>query len=201
MNSNKVYQEKKVFYDRLVKLTLALSPLFLISAIVLMIIGKYQVLMIILTILFLLGSTLTVYFAKEAKKYYLKHKKQQYLSYANENDLAFSRIIRAYDSKLFIKELQKMNFTRIKHSIDTIDETIIITISGMFEDYFIELELDEEEFGFNMNKVEVEDLIYYRYEEFIKPEDINQSFKLVCVKIEMLIQEFDANEMKIIIED
>ncbi|MFA7375999.1 MAG: hypothetical protein WCZ13_00710, partial [Acholeplasmataceae bacterium] len=81
MNSNKVYQEKKVFYDRLVKLTLALSPLFLISAIVLMIIGKYQVLMIILTILFLLGSTLTVYFAKEAKKYYLKHKKQQYLSY------------------------------------------------------------------------------------------------------------------------
>lgn len=201
MNSNKVYQEKKVFYDRLVKLTLALSPLFLISAIVLMIIGKYQVLMIILTILFLLGSTLTVYFAKEAKKYYLKHKKQQYLSYANENDLAFSRIIRAYDSKLFIKELQKMNFTRIKHSIDTIDETIIITISGMFEDYFIELELDEEEFGFNMNKVEVEDLIYYRYEEFIKPEDINQSFKLVCEKIEMLIQEFDANEMKIIIED
>ncbi|MFA7376200.1 MAG: hypothetical protein WCZ13_01735, partial [Acholeplasmataceae bacterium] len=160
-----------------------------------------QVLMIILTILFLLGSTLTVYFAKEAKKYYLKHKKQQYLSYANENDLAFSRIIRAYDSKLFIKELQKMNFTRIKHSIDTIDETIIITISGMFEDYFIELELDEEEFGFNMNKVEVEDLIYYRYEEFIKPEDINQSFKLVCEKIEMLIQEFDANEMKIIIED
>ncbi|HBT59257.1 MAG TPA: hypothetical protein DEA45_00355 [Acholeplasmataceae bacterium] len=201
MNSNKVYQEKKVFYDRLVKLTLALSPLFLVSAIVLMIIGKYQVLMIILTILFLLGSTLTVYFAKEAKKYYLKHKKQQYLSYANENDLAFSRIIRAYDSKLFIKELQKMNFTRIKHSIDTIDETIIITISGMFEDYFIELELDEEEFGFNMNKVEVEDLIYYRYEEFIKPEDINQSFKLVCEKIEMLIQEFDANEMKIIIED
>ena len=201
MNSNKVYQEKKVFYDNLVKLTLALSPLFLISAIVLMIIGKYQVLMIMLTILFLLGSTLTVYFAKEAKKYYLKHKKQQYLSYANENDLAFSRIIRAYDSKLFIKELQKMNFTRIKHSIDTIDETIIITISGMFEDYFIELELDEEEFGFNMNKVEVEDLIYYRYEEFIKPEDINQSFKLVCEKIEMLIQEFDANEMKIIIED
>lgn len=201
MNSNKVYQEKKVFYDRLVKLTLALSPLFLVSAIVLMIIKKYQVLMIILTILFLLGSTLTVYFAKEAKKYYLKHKKQQYLSYANENDLAFSRIIRAYDSKLFIKELQKMNFTRIKHSIDTIDETIIITISGMFEDYFIELELDEEEFGFNMNKVEVEDLIYYRYEEFIKPEDINQSFKLVCEKIEMLIQEFDANEMKIIIED
>ncbi len=201
MNSNKVYQEKKVFYDRLVKLTLALSPLFLVSAIILILIRKHQVLMIILTILFLLGSTLTVYFAKEAKKYYLKHKKQQYLSYANENDLAFSRIIRAYDSKLFIKELQKMNFTRIKHSIDTIDETIIITISGMFEDYFIELELDEEEFGFNMNKVEVEDLIYYRYEEFIKPEDINQSFKLVCEKIEMLIQEFDANEMKIIIED
>ncbi|CCV65976.1 hypothetical protein BN85309550 [Paracholeplasma brassicae] len=201
MNSNKVYQEKKVFYDRLVKITLALSPLFLVSAIILILIRKHQVLMIILTILFLLGSTLTVYFAKEAKKYYLKHKKQQYLSYANENDLAFSRIIRAYDSKLFIKELQKMNFTRIKHSIDTIDETIIITISGMFEDYFIELELDEEEFGFNMNKVEVEDLIYYRYEEFIKPEDINQSFKLVCEKIEMLIQEFDANEMKIIIED
>ncbi|MDY3195984.1 MAG: hypothetical protein RBQ95_03915 [Paracholeplasma sp.] len=201
MNSNKVYQEKKVFYDRLVKLTLALSPLFLVSAIILILIRKHQVLMIILTILFLLGSTLTVYFAKEAKKYYLKHKKQQYLSYANENDLAFSRIIRAYDSKLFIKELQKMNFTRIKHSIDTIDETIIITISGMFEDYFIELELDEEEFGFNMNKVEVEELIYYRYEEFIKPEDINQSFKLVCEKIEMLIQEFDANEMKIIIED
>lgn len=201
MNSNKVYQEKKVFYDRLVKLTLALSPLFLVSAIILILIRKHQVLMIILTILFLLGSTLTVYFAKEAKKYYLKHKKQQYLSYANENDLAFSRIIRAYDSKLFIKELQKMNFTRIKHSIDTIDETIIITISGMFEDYFIELELDEEEFGFNMNKVEVEDLIYYRYEEFIKPEDINQSFKLVCEKIEKLIQEFDANEMKIIIED
>ncbi len=201
MNSNKVYQAKKVFYDRLVKLTLALSPLFLVSAIILILIRKHQVLMIILTILFLLGSTLTVYFAKEAKKYYLKHKKQQYLSYANENDLAFSRIIRAYDSKLFIKELQKMNFTRIKHSIDTIDETIIITISGMFEDYFIELELDEEEFGFNMNKVEVEDLIYYRYEEFIKPEDINQSFKLVCEKIEMLIQEFDANEMKIIIED
>lgn len=201
MNSNKVYQEKKVFYDRLVKLTLALSPLFLVSAIILILIRKHQVLMIILTILFLLGSTLTVYFAKEAKKYYLKHKKQQYLSYANENDLAFSRIIRAYDSKLLIKELQKMNFTRIKHSIDTIDETIIITISGMFEDYFIELELDEEEFGFNMNKVEVEDLIYYRYEEFIKPEDINQSFKLVCEKIEMLIQEFDANEMKIIIED
>lgn len=201
MNSNKVYQAKKVFYDRLVKLTLALSPLFLVSAIILILIRKHQVLMIILTILFLLGSTLTVYFAKEAKKYYLKHKKQQYLSYANENDLAFSRIIRAYDSKLFIKELQKMNFTRIKHSIDTIDETIIITISGMFEDYFIELELDEEEFGFNMNKVEVEDLIYYRYEEFIKPEDINQSFKLVCEKIEKLIQEFDANEMKIIIED
>jgi preprotein translocase subunit SecG len=201
MNSNKVYQEKKVFYDRLVKLTLALSPLFLVSAIILMIIGKYQVIMIILTILFLIGSTLTVYFAKEAKKYYLKHKKQQYLSYANANDLAFSRIIRAYDSKLFIKELQKMNFTRINHSIDTINEKIIITISGMFEDYFVELELDEEEFGFNMNKVEVEDLIYYRYDEFIKSEDINQSFKLVCEKIEKLIQEFDANEMKTIIED
>lgn len=188
---------KKEFYNRLMLICLILAPILLVSAVVLMILGQFQIIMLILVVMFLTSSTLCVYFAKESKKYDIKYKKYVYQNYANSNDLAFSRIIRAYDSKLFIKELQKMKFDRLKHSIDTSNDKILITISATYEDYFILLELDEEEFGFNMSKLEINQLTYYKYDEFISKDELNQSFKLICDKINQIINEKEAELMDV----
>lgn len=188
---------KKEFYNHLMLICLILAPILLVSAVVLMILGQFQIIMLILVVMFLTSSTLCVYFAKESKKYDIKYKKYVYLNYANSNDLAFSRIIRAYDSKLFIKELQKMKFDRLQHSIDTSNDKILITISATYEDYFILLELDEEEFGFNMSKLEINQLTYYKYDEFISKDELNQSFKLICDKISQIINEKEAELMDV----
>ncbi|HKL61039.1 MAG TPA: hypothetical protein VJY66_01520, partial [Acholeplasma sp.] len=104
MDNKASYKKKQLMYDKLLKISLIVTPILIISVVILLVLKIYSLLMIILTVLFLLLMSVSVYFASESKKYFIKYKKQAYLDYANENDLILSRVIRAYDSKLFINE-------------------------------------------------------------------------------------------------
>ena len=89
-----------------------------------------------------------------------------------------------------------MNLTRIKQSIDVYDDKIVIYASAMYEDYFIEIELDEVELGFEMGKISFNQLGYVPYSDFISNDQFNQSFKIISQKIEQLIQTKYNDDMK-----
>lgn len=201
MDNKANYKKKQLLYDKLLKISLIVTPILIISVVILLVLKIYSLLMIILTVLFLLLMSVSVYFASESKKYFIKYKKQAYLDYANKNDLILSRVIRAYDSKLFINELKNMNLSRIKHNIDIFDDKIVIDVFAMYQDYFIEIELDEEELGFEMGKVSFDKLVYTPYSEFITNDQYNQSFKIILDRIEHLILTRYNDDMKIIIEE
>ena len=67
MDNKATYRSKQLMYDRLLKVSLIITPVLIITVIFLLVMKKYSLLMIILTVLFLILMTLSVHFAINLK--------------------------------------------------------------------------------------------------------------------------------------